>query len=414
MAEVNLYCSLLIKQAVHREAAKELGPAAVDFYEAMPALKRAAPPLREQVSILAQELRESQRPIIVCGTEVVRQTTPALAADHALLLRAMNKPAGLFYLMPGANGFGSSVLSAEASSFSKTLEDIEQGTVKGLIVAESDPFGHFQDRQRLDLAIEKLDLLVVLDYRDSLTAHQAHVFLPVSTLYETGGVFINQEGRVQAAVKVYPGGIPLARISGGNHPPRVYSSVIPGGELRAAWEVLAQLANGELEVGEETTRASVWGWLAEANPAFADIPPIDELPDDGVRLRVSKEDIHRFSLDWLKEMKKSHAPGDGLELLLTDWTFGTEELSAHSPPLGRLEKSPCLFMHIDDATGLGLTHGDTVSIELDRGSLEVNLCAVENMAPGVMVLPRHHLLEWQKIERSPKFVRFEEIEKIRA
>jgi hypothetical protein len=27
----------------------------------------------------------------------------------------------------------------------------------------------------------------------------------------------------------------------------------------------------------------------------------------------------------------------------------------------------------------------------------VELCAVENMAPAVMILPRHHLLEWQEL-----------------
>jgi hypothetical protein len=48
---------------------------------------------------------------------------------------------------------------------------------------------------------------------------------------------------------------------------------------------------------------------------------------------------------------------------------------------------------------------------LDQGEVEVDVWVEEHMAPGVLVLPRHRLLEWQKIRKLPKIVRFEEIEK---
>ena len=34
---------------------------------------------------------------------------------------------------------------------------------------------------------------------NSETAQKAHIFLPTTTLYESGGVYINQEARVQVA-----------------------------------------------------------------------------------------------------------------------------------------------------------------------------------------------------------------------
>jgi len=55
-----------------------------------------------------RKLRQSKNPVIVCGTEIVPETTPRLAADNALLLRAAKNRAGLFYLMPGPNAFWSS------------------------------------------------------------------------------------------------------------------------------------------------------------------------------------------------------------------------------------------------------------------------------------------------------------------
>jgi len=100
-----------------------------------------------------------------------------------------------------------------------------------------------------------------------------------------------------------------------------------------------------------------------------------------------------------------------LEVIGTDWTFGTEELSSSSPPLRKLERMPCASMHTKDAARLGLSRGDKVRIRLDDGDIEVNVCVEEHMAPGVLVLPRHRLLEWQKIKSFPKFVRFQDIER---
>ena len=71
-------------------------------------------------------------------------------------------------------------------------------------------------------------------------------------------------------------------------------------------------------------------------------------------------------------------------------------------------------MHPDDTVRLGLDRGDRVRIRLDEGHVEVDVWIEEDMAPGVMVLPRHRLLEWQRIKGFPKFVRFDEIEKVRG
>ena len=283
-----------------------------------------------------------------------------------------------------------------------------------MVLVENNPLLHFHDRERMELALEKLELLVVLDYVNSSTKQRAHIFLPTSTLCEAGGVFINQEGRVQAAPRAYLGGTPIAQVSGGNHPPRIYGSEIPGGEPRAGWQALAELVHGEPQPDEDTTRSSVLKWLSELNPAFADIPAIDELPDDGIRMSSPEEPSPRFLLDWLNELEKKRSPDDSLELVLVNWTFSTEELSQYSPPLMKLEKEPAVFMHVDDAARLGLSDSDKVTILLDRGALEVSVSVQENMASGIIVMPRHRLLQWQQIETLPKYVRFDEIKKISA
>jgi NADH-quinone oxidoreductase subunit G len=264
----------------------------------------------------------------------------------------------------------------------------------------------------MELALEKLELLLVLDYVNSSTEQRAHIFLPTATLCEAGGVFINQEGRVQAAPRAYMGGTPIAQIRGGDHPPRIYGSEIPGGEPRPGWQALAELAHGEPQPDEGTIRSSVLKWLSELYPAFADIPAIDELPDDGIRISSPGKPSPRFSLDWLNEVEKKRSPDHSLELVLVNWTFSTEELSQYSPPLMKLEKEPAVFMHVDDAARLGLSDSDRVTILLDRGALEVSVSVKENMAPGIIVMPRHRLLEWQKIGKLPKFVSYEDVKRV--
>jgi NADH-quinone oxidoreductase subunit G len=412
--EIDCYFGALIKAAVTPEDIAEAGKGVVQFYQEAPSLNIVADSLQEKVSALAKELRARQRVVIVCGTQVVRQTTPALAADHAQLLRAVKKPAGLFYLLPQANSFGAALLAGEEVSFLEVVENIENGKVRGLILVENDPFSDFHHRQRLDLAIEKLDLLLALDYLESSAVQKAHVFLPTSTQYEAGGIFINQEGRIQASPKAYLGGISIAQIGGGRHPPRVYGNDIPGGEVRAAFHFLNQIADGSPAGEEDTTRRDLLGWLADTIPELANMQAFDELSNDGIRINSSDSSSPQFSENWQEVKNKGVETHDSLEIILTDWTFGTEELSLVSPPLRKLERNPCASMHSDDAARLGLNRGDIVKIKLDEGDVEVDIRVEENIAPGVVVLPRHRLLEWQKIKSLPKFVRYDEVEKVRV
>ena len=151
------------------------------------------------MSEITEKLRQSRHPVIVCGTAIVKETTPSLVADNALLLLSAKDRAGLFYLMPGANAFGASLLSSEDSSFVDTIEAIERGTIKALLLVESDPFWAFPDQERLRQSIDKLELLLVMDYLPSKAAQVAHILLPTQTLFETETSFVNQEGRVQFA-----------------------------------------------------------------------------------------------------------------------------------------------------------------------------------------------------------------------
>jgi anaerobic selenocysteine-containing dehydrogenase len=142
-------------------------------------------------------------------------------------------------------------------------------------------------------------------------------------------------------------------------------------------------------------------WLAERFPAFETMLSSKE-GEGGVQAlpETSRSQSTMPDHPNVGDQPQSPPAGD-FELLLVEWTFGTEEFSAYSNHMQAVEKAPELLMHARDASRLGLSSGDTVSLDLPGGTIHVRLNICENMAPGVMVLPRHHRLAWQKLAEIP-------------
>jgi NADH-quinone oxidoreductase subunit G len=387
--ELGFSTGLLMKAAVDRTVTVALTEPAADFYDAAPDENLLDETRREQFSAVIQSLQKSRQPVIVCGTDIVPPQIPGLAADFALLLQAAEKRAGLFYLLPGANAFGSGLVADPEKSFVQLIEGIEKGETKALMIVECDPFSHFADRKRLERAIDQLELLLVMDYLNTEAVGKAHLFLPTATLYEAGGLFINQEARLQIVRPAYQGGLPIVQSGGGDHPPRTYSGGIPAAETRPAWKLLADLAD------KRTGTAPDRIWLADVIPEIADLPSWDEIPDDGVRLRSAANTDLRFRGQNAFAIDSAGARDNSLELILVDWTFGTEELTAYSACLGELASEPCATMHTSDANTFQLQNGDRIEIETDSGKMELTLRIADNMATGIILIPRHHRLKWQ-------------------
>ncbi|MFZ2448208.1 MAG: NADH-quinone oxidoreductase subunit NuoG [Syntrophobacteraceae bacterium] len=391
----------LVKGSISKEEQKTLGDAAKGFCKALPA-KFGDPEARTTIPELAAKLRASRRPVIVCGTGVVRESTPAFAADCALLLREAGKQAGIFYVLPGASSFSSALLSGpDGGDFSGILEGIEQGSVRALVALESDPLRDFPDRERLDLALSKLDLLIAIDYLPTDTVERAAIFHPASTLYETGSTFVNQEGRVQFAERVHRGGEPIW----GAHPPRVFRDFVPGCDHRPAREILWKIS------GETSPLESV---LTSAELIAAEIPAFETIgeakyPVDQARIIPEKSEGGFVKV---KAGEKKGAKPRGLELLLVDRMFASGELAAYSDTLRSVVPEPLVFMHALDAAGAGLSDGDMVSIELDGGIVEMKLSLSDRMAEGVLVMPRHNDVDWRKLKAFPAWVPVERIKKM--
>lgn len=406
--DLNAALGLVVATALSGQDLEGLEPAAQQFLQALPQEFAPDTALQTRLAALGQKLAQSKRPVIVCGTDVVQEATPALAADLTLLLRQAALKAGLFYLLPGANAFGAGLLSPPWESLPPLVEALEAGDIKALVVVENDPFWDYPDRPRLVKALEKLELLVVLDYLPSPLVARADFVFPTLTLFERNpSSFVNQEGRLQLAPPVHQGGVPIVQISPERHPPRTFLSRVPGGEPRPAGEILAELA-AAMAPSVTLPQDDLWDWLRRENPVFADIDTLFE-PPPGARL-LPPENAPTWSP--ITPLAPGPPPLDHLELLLVERTFGTEELASYSKPIQQVEEPPRLLLHPEDAGKLGLSAGDRVALRLPGGSLTVELQLAANMASGVMVLPRHRQLDWRLVPDYQVLVPYDDIVKV--
>jgi NADH-quinone oxidoreductase subunit G len=356
----------------------------------------------EGLASAAGLLAASRRPVVVCGTGIVAPALMDRAADAALLLAAAQKKAGLFYLLPEANAFAAGLLAQFESTTDGILKAAVDGGVKALVFVENDPHATFPDRELLEKALAKVDVLMVLDYLDTPVSRRAHVFLPTQTLYESGGIFINQEGRAQYSPAACTGGTPVVETGGGDHPPRVYGAGLPGADPQPAGPILARLAGEALLSEIRTPQAAFAGSI----PQLAELADIAALPEEGLRLASKNPSADRFHSDL---PPAASADPNELEIVLAEQTFGTEEFSSYSPCLETLEAEPFAGLHRKDAELLGIRAGDRIAIRAGTATVELAIKVFDNMAPGVMMVPRLRRLAWQALGKR---IRRQDIQKV--
>jgi NADH-quinone oxidoreductase subunit G len=270
--------------------------------------------LCENIQPLATMLQNSQRPVIVCGTDIVNISVITAAADLALQLQDANKRAGLFYVLPGANAYGAAIASADSEPFSELLGAIENGNVRALLLVETDFLCLFPDQSRVKNALGKLDILVVIDYlpnrvlefveQTPATIHSSvpasaltYITFPTLTHFETQASFINQEGRLQRATPVHASGTPLSQVTSGKHPPREFRKDIPGGGAKAAWRIFSELEAAILSFHPAMTSFhDLWSRIAQELNIGVHIENSAEIPDS---VRLFSKNIGTEPVAWI-------------------------------------------------------------------------------------------------------------------
>jgi NADH-quinone oxidoreductase subunit G len=339
----------------------------------------------QRLPAVVSALSRSSRPVIVCGTDLVDARVVEGASELSILLQSEDRKSGFFPVLEGANTYGAALLDEAGKSLEHLMDWIDAGGVRALVCVESDILHRYADKPRLENALSQLALLVALDSIPSEEAAKAHAFAPVQTVFEAGGIYINQEGRAQQACPAHAGGLPVLLAGGGGHPPRVFAPGIPGGDVRAAWQLIMQWR----EAAESEAGLVLMAEMLEAYPELSDMPA------EGVGVRPAGRPAPELER---KDPGASADAGGGFQLLSVPVGFGGESLSRYSQCLRELEPEPVLGVCKTDAERLGLTDGDSAEVSLKYQGIALPVRTSGTIPSGLLLLPRLPSLFWQQLD----------------
>ncbi len=238
------------------------------------------PKQQDALQEMAQTLLQARQPLIVSGCGLHYEPLLRAAGQVALALYRQRgpqqAPAWLSLTVPECNSLGAALLAGEEKlTFSAACEAVAAGEVKALLVLENDLFRRAEAPviERLQAQLEQL---VVLDSLPHPCARNASLLLPTPSYAESDGTWINQEGRAQYRIRVFP-----AQTS------------------RSAWHWLSDACRHS----EKYAATALAGWQTpeHALRACAQEPLLQEviqvLPDAGLRpgsQRIARQS-HRYS-----------------------------------------------------------------------------------------------------------------------
>lgn len=272
--------------------------------------------------------------------------------------------------------------------------------IKALIVSGGNPLITLPDYNRIKLALEKLELLVVIDMFMTETARLAHIILPACSFLERSGV-----GYVYAVTAGLPYLLLRKRV------------IEPVGECWPDWKFWSELGRkmGYADIFPWQTDDDVVSYWIETTGLT--IRELTEQHPEGVFYAEKKYD--------LLEKVKLNTPSTGIEIYsqtLLDYgydplpayvepsqspisspelaekyplilTTGARNLAyTHTqfrniPSLRQLAPEPEAEMHPETAKKYGIADGDKVLIETPKGSIKMKAMITSDMALQVVSIP---------------------------
>ncbi|WP_020674915.1 NADH-quinone oxidoreductase subunit NuoG [Geopsychrobacter electrodiphilus] len=331
----------------------------------------SAPEEHEKLESLRQQMEAAQRPLLVGGGDL-------LGGEGFKLLRRFSESCCdthdclIFPVLHGANSFGGGLLSSGEPQ-RDLLEDLENGKVRGLICLENDPAIEHCEPGRMQLALARLELLAVFDHLPTHTVAAASHFLPTRTLYECGGTFINNEGRMQAYAPLLDPGLPLEVTGAGSHPPRQFEKTTPGGAPASAVHLLQLLLKD---------RQDLFGLRRQIVAECSCLRDLERLSpgDSGRRIADCGERVEESRLEIWEQQ------GD-LRLLPISARYGSDQQSRLSQPLAPRLQQPCLWMHPEEAAVRGFVEGQQLRLRTALGHFHLPLQLKPTMARNRVLIP---------------------------
>ena len=268
-------------------------------------------------------------------------------------------------LGPGYQELGEVGMNAES-----ILTGVNDGAIESLYLIGADPVGDGKLQGR-----GNLDFLVVQDLFLTESAKIADVVLPAQSWAEREGTYTNGERRIQ----------------------RFYPAILPVGQSRADWLILAQLGE-RLGLGKPPYAASIlFKEIAEQAPQYEGMDYRSLARSEKQWPEVGGDDLYYGGNAYNNESglgRQWPAAAESVEIGLFDvpeipeakmeefvvvavpTLYRSGTLMDRSPLTNSRVQQPALILNHDDALGRGIVDGDVVTVE--NGEIEIEVVAEVN------------------------------------
>ncbi len=155
---------------------------------------------RSLAQVVAQALKQAERPLVLSGTGAGSGAILQAAANVALALKQAGKQPNLSFVVPESNSMGLGLMGG--NSLEAALQVAQTNPPDILIILEND-LGRRVTSEKANALFEAARQVIVLDVLDNPTASRADVVLPATSFAEGSGSLVNQEGRIQRFYQVF-------------------------------------------------------------------------------------------------------------------------------------------------------------------------------------------------------------------
>jgi formate dehydrogenase major subunit len=260
------------------------------------------------------------------------------------------------------------------------------GGVRGMYMLGENPFLSDPNINKVRKALSKLEFLVVQDIFLTETAEFADVILPASSYLEKDGTYTNTDRRVQLGRKVLD----------------------TPGQARVDWEVVQDIANRIGLSWDYRTPRDIFEEMVSVIPSYKNLtydnlgptgklyPNPDPEHSDGTVVMFTEKFntndglAHLVPAEWLpaRELPDEQYPFVlNTGRMLEHWHTGS--MTRRSYALDAISPKALVFLHPDDAAGLGLADGDMARVSSRRGVIELETKVSHREARGNCFIPFH-------------------------
>jgi NADH-quinone oxidoreductase subunit G len=403
--------------------------------------------VRALAATIAGALKAAKNPLIVAGVSHGSRAVIEAAANAARALHAATQHAQLCFTVPECNSMGAALLGG--GSLDAALKALQAGDAETVVVLENDLY-RSADAARIDACLAAARHVVVVDHTATATGAKADVALPAASFAEADGTLVNNEGRAQRLFQVFmPDGdvqeswrwlrdimhaagrerdcewMNLDQVTAAcaaaipelgpivqAAPPadfRIAGQKIPRAPHRYSGRT-AILAN--IDVHEPEPPPDPDSALAFTMEGYSGEPPPALIPrfwapgwnsvqslnkfqqevggaliggDPGVRLIEPADGTNGGDFN---DLPPAFEPRSGEWLLVPlHQIFGSEEMSAWSPPIAQRVPPPFVALHPTDAAALDRGANDVVDLQIAGAALQLPLQLRPDIARGVAGVP---------------------------